>query len=300
MISRLTYGAMPVIAAAALTLILAPTAADAHEKPANVTAVWWAQGTNQWPAEGQTLAASKPSDTLYLAFIEAEAAKLGCGFTIQGDLYADDKITKSLLKGGKLYGPSNPTESWPGGTYKAEFSTVLYTGDCPVVPELTDTTVTAESVAWSCTDDVYTGNQITFSAPNADLSVVKDGLPFDGPLTDLGVGKYVLTFTAHDTYQIVGESVFTFDLVQPTEGCTDPCDLEASACTPVEPPLCEPTQQACGEVPAVNPPECDPTTGDCLVTTGVETDAAILAGLLAILGAVLVVWARINRRKNLA
>lgn len=298
--NRFTYSAAPFVAAAALTLILVPTAAEAREKPSNVTAVWWAQGTDQWPAEGQTLAASTKSDTLDVAFIEATATSLGCGFTIQGDLYADDKITKSLLAGGKLFGPSNPTESWPGGKYKAEFSTVFYTGDCPVEPVLTDTTVTAESVAWSCTDGVYTGNQITFSAPNADLSVVKDGLPFDGPLTGLGVGQYVLTFTPHDTYQIVGEDTFTFDLVQPTEGCTDPCDLEASECTPVEPPLCDPTQQACGEVPATNPPACDPTAGDCLVTTGIETDAAILAGLLAILGAGLVVWARINRRKNLA
>lgn len=296
--NRFTYSAAPFVAAAALTLILAPTAAEAHEKPSNVTAVWWAQGTDQWPAEGQTLAASRPSDTLDVDFIKSEADKLGCGFTIQGDLYADDKITKSLLAGGKLYAPNKPAESWPGGKYKAEFSTVFYTGDCPVEPELTDTTVTAEWVAWSCTDGVYVGNRITATAEHADFTITKDGEPFDGLLTDLGVGQYVLTFTAHDTYQIVGETVFTFDLVQPTEGCVDPCDLEESACTPVEPPLCDPTQQACGEVPA--DPECTSSTGVCLEETGVETDAAILAGLLAILGAGLVVWARINRRKNLA
>lgn len=296
--NRFTYSAAPFVAAAALTLILAPTAAEAHEKPSNITAVWWAQGTNQWPAEGQTLAASRPSEALDVAFIQSEAAKLGCGFTIQGDLYADDKTTKSLLAGGKLYGPSNPAESWPGGSYKAEFSTVFYTGDCPIEP--TPIEVSAHVVPWSCADGAYTDNAIVYQADNADVTVAKDGAPFTDPLNNLSTGVYELTFTAHDGFAIAGTSVFTFDIVQPTEGCVEPCDLDESACTPVDPPLCDPTQQACGEVPAVNPPDCDPTAGDCLVTTGVETDAAILAGVLLLIGVPLIVWARINRRKNLA
>lgn len=263
--NRFTYSSAPLIAAAALTLILAPTAAEAHEKPSNVTAVWWAQGTNQWPVEGQTLAAFTPSDTLAVDFIKAEAAKLGCGFTIQGDLYADDKITKSLLAGGKLFGPSNPTESWPGGKYKAEFSTVFYTGDCPVVPE-------------------YPGDKIT----SEDTAGVQD--------CELGsVSWFHVTLTATgtlvDNVWVYGEPVETG-----REEATRPMtEDELAACPPVVVPPVDP--------PTTAPPttdECDPNTGDCLVTTGVETDAAILAGLLAILGAGLVVWARINRRKNLA
>lgn len=102
------------------------------QKSKYITAVWYAEGTNQWPEEGQTLTASQKQKDPYLDvdFVKAAAAELGCGFTIQGDLYNDDKVTKSLLDGGKLYGPSNPTESWPGGSYKSEYSTVFYTGDC--------------------------------------------------------------------------------------------------------------------------------------------------------------------------
>lgn len=98
-----------------------------------VTAVWYAAGTNQWPADGQTLRAHTGSPSLDLAFVQSTAAELGCGFTIQGDFYADDATTAALLAGGKLYAPGNPAESWPNGQYLPEYSTVFYTGDCAVV-----------------------------------------------------------------------------------------------------------------------------------------------------------------------
>lgn len=126
-------------ATAAAVVITVGVIAPAHAtikpidtKPGYVTAVWYAEGTAQWPAGGQTLLTSKKhaDAVLDVAFGEAQAATLGCGYTIQLDVYNDDKTTTSLLKGGKLYGPSNPTESWPGGGYKSEFSKVFYTGDC--------------------------------------------------------------------------------------------------------------------------------------------------------------------------
>lgn len=108
--------------------------ADATEPTdSGITAVWFAAGTNQWPADGQTLRAHTPSTVLDLAFVQSTAAELGCGFTIQGDFYADDATTAALLAGGKLFAPGNPAESWPNGQYLPEFSTVIYTGDCAVV-----------------------------------------------------------------------------------------------------------------------------------------------------------------------
>lgn len=129
------------IAVVILVAIAIPIAAQATS-PSYVTAVWFAKGDNQWPAEGQTLAASQQQNdkTLDIAFVKAQAEQLGCGYKIQGDLYANDKVTRKLLEGGKLYGPSNPAESWPGGSYKSEYSTVFYTGDCPVTVTIADPT----------------------------------------------------------------------------------------------------------------------------------------------------------------
>lgn len=154
---------LPLVLLIVLAFIAAAVGPQAHAlaltaRTTYVTAVWWALGTNQWPDGGQTLAAhvTHESKGLDVDFVKAEAAKLGCGYTIQGDLYANDKTTKKLLAGGKLYGPSNPTESWPGGEYRAEYSTVFYTGDC-VLPADDRETRSIESV--DCLTETVTSTE---------------------------------------------------------------------------------------------------------------------------------------------
>lgn len=73
-------------------------------------ALWKADddgGDPLWPQTLVTYITQAESD---LNALDAQAT---CG-TYQADLYRDDDTTATLIAGGHLYGPSNPTESWPG------------------------------------------------------------------------------------------------------------------------------------------------------------------------------------------
>jgi len=157
MTARATAGAVTFGALAIAACVLAPTPADATEVPApGVTAVWYAQGTDQWPTDGQTLSAHTSSTALDLAFVQSTADALGCGFTIQGDLYADDATTAALIAAGKLFAGGTAAESWPGGQYLPEFSTVFYTGDCvaAVDPQPTDTAAPVDTTTRDTVSDI--------------------------------------------------------------------------------------------------------------------------------------------------
>jgi hypothetical protein len=171
----------------------APTA-----EPGGITAVWYAAGTNQWPTEGQTLKVHQPSTALDTDFVQATAALLGCGFTIQGDYYADDATTAALLAGGKLYAPGSPTESWPGGQYLPEFSTVFYTGDC-VAPVPTETPAPVESTPPTETGtraDVVTGQVAAkAAAPELAQTGIDIANPFAGGFLLLLGGALLLSIS---------------------------------------------------------------------------------------------------------
>lgn len=178
----------------------APPVAAKKPRETYVTALW--EGTDvQWPKGGQTLFGSVKHDDKALNKSWIKYQELKPCTVYQGDLYVDDKITKALLKGGKLYGPNRPKESWPDGVYQGSYSVVFKTPcDIPVTgqPVISVTTPTCEAnvvnVSWTIPAGLsiagYTGTG-TKTAAELGLNVgdntfpvdVTKGYSYNGPAT---------------------------------------------------------------------------------------------------------------------
>lgn len=118
------------LVAAAVFPLLSAASASADDEPPYVLALWEAPGGAETRfAVPQVLVASTPTSSPDLSQLDEW---LACGTTYQVDLYVNDETTGRLLAGGVLYGPSNPAESWPGGSRAAgDFSRRLTTAACP-------------------------------------------------------------------------------------------------------------------------------------------------------------------------
>ena len=136
----------------------------------------WKDGsTAVWTPGGQTLATSIKVSTKNLDALDAWAKtqSYGC-FQIDG--YNDNATTAALLKGGHLYGPSNPTESlWGGTAWK-----FVRVGAC--TPPPVDTTVT----------------------PGVPTVAPATCQVRDGGVADINGGSIVLPTTSGVTYTISG------------------------------------------------------------------------------------------------
>lgn len=110
---------------------LTATTAGAAEDPPYVLALWEAPGgADARFSVPQVLAASTATASADLGQLDGW---MECGTTYQVDLYVNDETTESLLAGGVLYGPSNPAESWPGGSRaEGDFSRRVTTPACPI------------------------------------------------------------------------------------------------------------------------------------------------------------------------
>ncbi|MBI5159964.1 MAG: hypothetical protein HY996_00855 [Micrococcales bacterium] len=140
-----TAGAGP--ASAADVTSTAPTSPSAPY----VLVLWQGGPGQQWPSGGQRLVTSVATASTDVRQLDAQAT--ACGITYQADLYVNDQTTQSLIAGGKLLGPSNPAESWPGGQYRASYSNVFTTPGC--------STPTVKAEASAC---IYGANPGTVTA----------------------------------------------------------------------------------------------------------------------------------------
>lgn len=118
-----------------------------------VTVLW--EGTDiQWPKDGQKLVDFVKHDDKALNKGWIDSHKFKPCTTYQGDLYVEDATTKALLDGGKLLGPGNPTESWPGGTYQSSYSVVFKTDCAPAIVEIPYPTLVGTDICGPQNDTV--------------------------------------------------------------------------------------------------------------------------------------------------
>lgn len=133
----------------------APPVAAKKPRETYVTALW--KGTDvQWPKGGQTLVGSVKHDDKALNESWIKYQELKPCTVYQGDLYVDDATTAALLKGGKLYEPNKPKESWPGGTYQSSYSIVFKTDCAPALIEIPYPKLLANEVCGANNDPVFT------------------------------------------------------------------------------------------------------------------------------------------------
>ena len=203
----------------------------------------------------QKLVASKLTDSTDLGQLDGAATQCG---TYQVDLYKNSKTTDSLVAGGVLYGPGNPTEDFPkinGPTYK-----VFEVTECDVViavpgmPDYDDA-CGPDNIRWTSVPE--STDQVTWTLnEDGSLTVTPNkGFKFEGSEQSV-------------TYRLPADS-------------NKPCPVEPTP-TPVTP---EPTQPATPEepkpTPASVPTGANEDDGDGSRDQGAEP---WVVGLLSLMG----------------
>lgn len=142
---------------------------------------------------------SSSTDDPDLTALDSWVSEQKCGLAFQIDVYVDDAITTSLVAGGVLHGPNDPSEHLAPGGWGSAYK-VVYTGDCTPPPpptvqpcSISSSVVTTDLSTWYLGETRANGHNVLvpnalhiYTDDNSSLAKAAGYYGTDFKLKDLG------------------------------------------------------------------------------------------------------------------